>query len=119
MRDQQKKLIPDGAAQSPLKQLATVHFFPPSEQADDKHQFEGDFGVIRQTHPSLDGGGWGTGDGGGWGLGTGVGEGWEEEFHDLVSSQSEINRLQSELARLRVECQHWRRVAQEKVRDSL
>ncbi len=49
--------------------------------------------------------------------GGGGGEGWEEfhDFGDLVSSQSEINRLQSELGRLGVECQHWRAAAEEKV----
>ena len=45
-------------------------------------------------------------------------DGWGEEFHDfsdVVSSQSEINRLQSELGSLKVECQHWKTIAQEKV----
>ena len=37
------------------------------------------------------------------------------DFGDVISSQSEINRLQSELARLKVECQHWKTAAQQKV----
>lgn len=49
------------------------------------------------------------------GIGEGGGEMWEDfhDFGDLVSSQSEINRLRSELGRLQVECQHWKLAAQE------
>ena len=37
------------------------------------------------------------------------------DFGDVVSSQREINRLQSELAKLKVESQHWKTQAQQKV----
>ena len=37
------------------------------------------------------------------------------DFGDVISSQSEINRLQSELARLQAESQHWKTVAHQKV----
>ena len=37
------------------------------------------------------------------------------DFGDIVSSQREINRLQSELAKLKIESQHWKSQAQQKV----
>ncbi|XP_035670373.1 thyroid receptor-interacting protein 11-like [Branchiostoma floridae] len=33
------------------------------------------------------------------------------DFHDVISSQMEINRLSNELARLRADCQHWKNMA--------
>ncbi|XP_078675803.1 thyroid receptor-interacting protein 11-like isoform X2 [Branchiostoma floridae x Branchiostoma belcheri] len=33
------------------------------------------------------------------------------DFHDVISSQMEINRLSNDLARLRAECQHWKNMA--------
>ncbi len=45
----------------------------------------------------------------------GGGEEWigqyEEDFSDVISSQAEINRLRSELAKVRTELQHWKAVA--------
>ena len=48
-------------------------------------------------------------------------EGWVDEDFDLPGphSQSEINQLQSDLARLRVECQHWRELAQQRSQVSV
>ena len=102
LKEQQKRLIPlDGSVtQSPLKELATQ-----------LQQKEFSFGGF----DDVSGGGLG-GTGGAMMV-----DGWGEEFHDfsdVVSSQSEINRLQSELGSLKVECQHWKTVAQEKVCDS-
>ena len=37
------------------------------------------------------------------------------DFGDIVTSQREINRLQSELAKLKIESQHWKSQAQQKV----
>ena len=33
------------------------------------------------------------------------------DFHDVISSQQEINRLSNEVGRLRAECSHWKQVA--------
>ena len=66
----------------------------------------------------------GEGGGGGWGS-EGVGERrkdagtdeWEEfhSFGDVISSQGEINRLQLELTKVRLESKHWKALAVEKV----
>lgn len=43
------------------------------------------------------------------------GVGWAgdelQDFSDVVNSQGEINRLQSDLAKLKIECQHWKDTA--------
>lgn len=56
----------------------------------------------------------GTGEGLGW-----SGADWNEEtdFEYLEVSQSRLSQLQSELARVRVECQHWKELAQDRVSD--
>ena len=123
LREQQRGLLATDSTDlhSPLKELASVRLFSAAEHpapslpqppawseasalpaGDSLGQFVG------QQAPDWSGGQGGGGTGGVWG----------EEFHDfsdVINSQSEINRLQSELSRLRVECQHWRNVAQEKV----
>ena len=63
---------------------------------------------------------WGGGEGGGGDGGEGAVvrlDEWEEfhDFGDVISSQSEINRLRSELSHSRLQFQHWRRLAQDKV----
>ena len=42
---------------------------------------------------------------------------WNEEsdFEFLEVSQSQVSHLQSELARIKVECQHWKELAQQRV----
>ena len=124
LKEEQKRLLPgDGLTQSPLKELANMRFFPPSEEEGGRLSAPGfslgreEFGTKRDNLAMGDSGAGVpvgvVGDGGG------SGNGWaEEEFHDfgdVISSQGEINRLQSELARVRVECQHWRTLAKEKV----
>ena len=52
----------------------------------------------------------------------GGGEGeWGEyhDFGDIISSQGEINRLQLELSKVKVESQHWRTLAEEKVHHTV
>lgn len=48
----------------------------------------------------------------------GGGEEWvghyEEDFSDVISSQAEINRLRLELARVRMELQHWKAMTGDK-----
>lgn len=123
LKEEQKRLLPEGGlTQSPLKELANMRFFPPGEEegtslsAPNFSLGREEFGTRRGDLVMGDGGAGvpvGAGDSGG------SGNGWaEEEFHDfgdVISSQGEINRLQSELARVRVECQHWRTLAKEKV----
>lgn len=87
---EQKHFVHNTSVHSPLKELASGQFFPNGDV------FE-------------------TVDIGGDVMGEGE---WGDEFHDfsdVVNSQGEINRLQSDLARLKVECQHWRDAAKEKV----
>ena len=95
-----------------------MRFFPPSEEGRGHLSAPNvslEFGTERDNLVMGDTGAGvpvGVSDGGG------SGDGWAEEFHDfgdVISSQGEINRLQSELARVRVECQHWRTLAKEKV----
>ncbi|XP_019855242.1 PREDICTED: thyroid receptor-interacting protein 11-like isoform X1 [Amphimedon queenslandica] len=45
---------------------------------------------------------------------------WNEEtdFEYLEVSQSKLSQLQSELARVRVECQHWKELAQDRVSEN-
>ncbi len=49
----------------------------------------------------------------------GAGEEWaghyNDDFSDVISSQSEINRLQSELAKVCLELQHWRNTDRKQV----
>ena len=67
---------------------------------------------VSATHVHLDSriGEQGGGGGGEWM------EGWADEDYDLPGphSQSEISQLQSDLARLQVECQQWRELAQQR-----
>ena len=104
LKEQQKRLIPqdDSGTLSPLKELAKPRF----SHSNELHQKEISFG-----------GGDGVGDRGLGDAGDVVMvDGWGEEFHDFGDvAQSEINQLQSELGSLKVECQHWKAVAQEKV----
>jgi len=109
LKEQQKRLIPqsDSGSLSPLKELAKTQFSQSNELQREEISFGDVAGVTER----------GLGDAGAGGDVMMV-DGWGEEFHDfgdVVSSQSEINRLQSELGSLKVECQHWKAVAQEKV----
>ncbi len=125
LREQQKKLVSrdsGGSAQSPLRDLAT--FFPSDEV--DGHQWSvntmetsASRGDQLYTSVPLFGGDGDSGEGVEGGRGGGGGEGWEEfhDFGDLVSSQSEINQLRSELERVRVESQHWKMAAQVSERE--
>ena len=85
LREEQKHFVRDTTTHSPLKELAGGQFFQNG-------------GVFENVD---------------------IGEGgWVDEFHDfsdVVNSQGEINRLQSDLAKLKVECQHWKDAAKEKV----
>ena len=83
LREEHKHLVSGTAAQSPLKELAGDQFFQ-------------------------NGSGFETVD-----LGGSDGE-WAGQFHDfsdVVTSQGVINQLQTDLARLKVECQHWKDAA--------
>lgn len=102
LREQQKGLVhgKDGLTpHSPLKQLASSQFF------SDDIVFAGT--GLNQSNIQ-------NGPGGRF-EGVDLEDGEFHDFGDVVSSQSEINRLQLELARLKVECQHWKTVAQQKV----
>lgn len=112
LKEQQKRLIPqsDSGSLSPLKELAKTQLFSQSNELQRKEISFGEVAGVTER---------GLGDSGAGGDVMMV-DGWGEEFHDfgdVVSSQSEINRLQSELGSLKVECQHWKAVAQEKVHD--
>ena len=131
LKDEQQKLAQgEDCTPSPLKELARGNFFP--EQQRNKGQREGKGGG--EGGEGTDEGAWepavlksavewGEGEGGEGGKGGG-GEGavvrvdeWQEfhDFGDVITSQSEINRLQSELSHSQLQCQHWRRLAQDKV----
>ena len=111
LREQQKGLVHsvggggattcsrDGLSpQSPLKQLASSQFF--SEELVSA--------VSSSDRSNLQ-------NGPGRFEGVDLEDGEFHDFGDVISSQSEINRLQSELARLKVECQHWKTAAHQKV----
>ena len=85
LRQEHKHLMSDATAQSPLQELAGGGPF---------FQNGGGFETI-----DLGGGEWAEGD--------------YHNFSDVVTSQSTINQLQSELARVKVECQHWRELAEQ------
>ena len=107
LREQQKGLVhgrggssKDGLSpQSPLKQLASSQFF--NEELVSA--------VSSSSQANLQ-------NGPGRFEGVDLEDGEFHDFGDVISSQSEINRLQSELARLKVECQHWKTAAHQKVR---
>lgn len=106
LREQQKGLVHGNESgdnlQSPLKELASSQFF--SENLIS----------TSTSHLPIVPNGPGSGDNGFEGVD--LEGGGFHDFGDVISSQSEINRLQSELARLKVECQHWKSVAQQKVK---
>ena len=101
LREQQRGFVgsKDGVSpQSPLKELVSSQFFTRD--------------LVASNHGSV--------------LSNGPRDGLEavdleddrgdfHDFGDIVSSQSEINRLQSELAKVKVESQHWKTLAQQKV----
>ena len=101
LREQQRGFVgsKDGVSpQSPLKELVSSQFFTRD--------------LVASSHGSV--------------LSNGPRDGLEavdleddrgdfHDFGDIVSSQSEINRLQSELAKVKVESQHWKTLAQQKV----
>ena len=41
---------------------------------------------------------------------------YHQDFSDVITSQSEINRLRQQLSKTRAEVQHWRSLAENKVR---
>ena len=88
--------------QSPLKQLASSRFF--NEELDSAAVVSSSNQSTLQNGPP-----------GGRFEGVDLEDGEFHDFGDIISSQSEINRLQSELARLKVECQHWKTAAHQKV----
>lgn len=92
------------SSQSPLKELAAgSRFFP---ESGDGVRGEGVWeAAVLEPVSAVEGEGE---QGGGEG-------GWAEDFGDIISSQGEINRLQLELSKLKVETQHWRTLAEEKV----
>ena len=106
-------MISGESSQSPLKDLASARFFPESSDGG-----EGGYEMVRREEGGGGEGVWEAAvlepvavvEGGGWENG--------EEYHDfgdVISSQGEINRLQLELSKVKVECQHWRTLAKEKV----
>ena len=104
-----------GAEISPLKDLATGgrNFFPESSSSGTGggERGEGKWEVAMLEPVAAEGGG-------GWeGGGRGEEERWGDyhDFGDVISSQGEINRLQLELSKLKVENKHWRTLAEEKV----
>lgn len=122
MKEQQRKFVASDESQSPLKELAGKRFFPKSEEIGEggRRGEGGDQGMweaaVLEPVGVVEGGGWEGGGGGGRGE-IGVEEEWGEyhDFGDVISSQEEINRLQLELSRVKVENQHWKRLAEEKV----
>ena len=102
LKEQQKGLVhgKDGhTPQSPLKELASAQFFS-------EGLMTGATSHRSNVH---------NGSGGGF-EGVDLEDGGDfHDFGDVISSQGEINRLQSELARLKVESQHWKTMAQQKV----
>lgn len=36
---------------------------------------------------------------------------WMDNISDIVSSQSEINKLSAQLTKVKAECQHWKELA--------
>jgi hypothetical protein len=110
LREQQKGLVHgnggggrDGLSpQSPLKQLASSRFF--------NEELVSATTVSSSNQSNLQ-----NGPHGGRFEGVDLEDGEFHDFGDIISSQSEINRLQSELARLKVECQHWKTAAHQKV----
>ena len=98
---------------SPLKDLASARFFPESSDGGEggyemgrREEGGGREGVweaaVLEPVAAVEGGGWENGD-------------EYHDFGDVISSQGEINRLQLELSKVKVECQHWRTLAKEKV----
>ena len=121
LREQQKGLVHGGSGsggsgsgggrdglspQSPLKQLASSRFF--NEELDSAAVVSSSNQSTLQNGPPS-----------GRFEGVDLEDGEFHDFGDIISSQSEINRLQSELARLKVECQHWKTAAHQKVGVSL
>jgi hypothetical protein len=52
------------------------------------------------------------------------GRGWDDDESDFDTfgqqvSQSQMAHLQSEIARITVECQHWRELAQQRTHDAV
>ena len=101
------------SSQSPLKDLASARFFPESSDGGEggyemgrREEGGGREGVweaaVLEPVAAAEGGGWENGD-------------EYHDFGDVISSQGEINRLQLELSKVKVECQHWRTLAKEKV----
>ena len=98
LKEQRKGLGGSDEAQSPLKELAKVNFFENEDilLANNLESVNIEMGEDLGDQSRMFG----------------------EEFHDfgdVISSQGEINRLQSELAKVKMNCQHWKRTAQEKV----
>ena len=93
LREQNKGLVsPDssGLVHSPLKDLVG------SEQL-----FGGEHGTAEP----------GSSSGGGGGGGNALM--WGEDLSEIINSQSEINRLRSELAKQAAEIRHWKQVARD------
>lgn len=88
------------------KHLVVTSSVPPTTSSGDTPQFMSHSQVV----DSPDSGG-----GGEWM------DSWVDEDYALSGphSQSDISQLQSDLARLRVECQHWKELAQRRSQVSL
>lgn len=98
LREQHKGLGASGETQSPLKELAKMTFFEDQSLSNGGRYESVEIGGEMESEPH-----------------TRI---FGEEFHDfgdVISSQSEINRLQSELAKVKAECQQWKTKALEKV----
>ncbi len=87
LRQEHKHLVSDTTAQSPLQELAG---------GSGGHLFQNGGGGFETI--DLGGGEWA--------------EGEYHDFSDVVTSQNTINELQSELARVKVESQHWRELVE-------
>lgn len=109
LREQQKGLVHGKDSglnpQSPLKELAS------SSQFFSEELVSGSTSHRSSIHNGPNGGDDGF-------EGVDLEGGDFHDFGDVISSQSEINRLQSELARLKVECRHWKTATQQKVKIS-
>lgn len=42
----------------------------------------------------------------------------DNDFHDIITAQQEINKMSAELSRLQAECDHWKQMASSKVQPS-
>ena len=98
LRDQAKGLVYANTSEpnSPLKELALLQLGGsdiPSSQ-----------GPLDSQYESIDIGGSNE-----WV------ESYHDDFSDIISSQSEINRLQMELSKVRLEAQHWKTMVEDKV----